>query len=118
MEQDTATLAPRYFESWKARDFGAFRSLLAADVTFDGPMGQARNADECVEGMRGMSRIVNDIVVQKVFVDDADVVTWFDLYTDGTGPVATANWSHVENGKIARIQVTFDPRSIPGDAGA
>lgn len=109
---DTAT---RYFESWRARDFNAFRALLADDVTFDGPLGHARNADECVAGIEGMSKMVTDIVVHKIFAVGSDVVTWFDLHTEDAGPVPTANWTHVENGRITRIQVTFDPRSLLGD---
>jgi hypothetical protein len=112
MAQDPESIATQYFDSWKAKDFATWRSLLADDVTFDGPMGHAANADECVAGIQGMSRMVTDIVVHKIFVNDADVVTWFDLYTTNAGPVPTANWSHIENGKITRIQVTFDPRPL------
>jgi len=117
MAHDTGSIAKRYFESWKSRDFQAFRSLLADDVTFDGPMGHASNADECVQGIQGMSRTVTDVVVHKIFVNGPDVLTWFDLYTADAGPVATANWSHVENDRITRIQVTFDPRPLLQDRG-
>lgn len=39
-------VADTYFEAWQARDFERLRSILADDVTFDGPLGQAmpRNA--------------------------------------------------------------------------
>jgi hypothetical protein len=40
------------------------------------------------------------------------VLTWYDLHTRVASPAPTANWSHVEDGKIARIRVTFDPREI------
>jgi hypothetical protein len=59
-----------------------------------------------------MSRIVTDIVVQKRFADEPDFLTWFDLHTSVAPPCPTANWSHVENGKITRIRVTFDPRPL------
>jgi hypothetical protein len=29
-------------------------------------------------------------------------------------PTPTANWSHIENGKITTIRATFDPRQIVG----
>jgi ketosteroid isomerase-like protein len=109
---DPAQVAERYFETWKARDFSGFRALLRDDVTFRGPLGTADNADECVAGIRGMSEIVTDIVVLKIFTNGPDVVTWFDLYTKNAPPTPTANWSHVEDGRIARIRVTFDPRPI------
>ncbi len=112
MPTDAKTIAAAYFEAWKAKDFDTYRSLLADDVDFDGPMAHVHGADDCVEGIKGMSKIVTDIVVQKVFVDGADVLTWFDLHTSAAKPLPTANWSHVEDGKITRIKVAFDPRPI------
>jgi hypothetical protein len=41
-----------------------------------------------------------------------DVLTWFELRTETAGPLAIANWSHVEAGRITRIRVTFDPRPL------
>ncbi|MBA3276419.1 MAG: nuclear transport factor 2 family protein [Chloroflexia bacterium] len=118
MTQDAKPFAAAWFDSWKARDFETFRTLLNDDVTVDGPMGHAGNADECLEGIQGMSRMVTDIVVHKIFANGSDVVTWFDLYTADAGPPPTTNWSHVENGKITRILVTFDPRPLLQDRGA
>ena len=111
---DPRTVAETYFESWKARDFERFRSVLADDVTFRGPLGTADGADACVQGIAGLSQIVRDIVVQHRWVDGPDVLTWFDLHTVGAAPAATANWSHVDDGKITRIVVTFDPRGLVG----
>jgi hypothetical protein len=44
--------------------------------------------------------------------DGPDVLTWFDLHTTIAPPAPTTNWSRIENGKIVRIRVTFDPREI------
>lgn len=49
--------------------------------------------DACVQGIRGMSKIVTDIVVRHMWVDGADVLTWLDLHTSVAPPAATANWS-------------------------
>jgi ketosteroid isomerase-like protein len=116
-DNDAAALAATYFRAWKARDFGEFRSVLADDVTFTGPLGQAGNADECVQGIRGMSQIMTDVVVRKVFVNGADILTWFDLHTKVTDdPLPVANWTHVKDGKISSIRVTFDPRPLTADS--
>ena len=109
---DTRTVAATYFRAWKERDFATLRSILADDVTFRGPLGTADDAESCVKGLQGMAQILDDIVVQHVFVDGQDVLTWFDLHTTVAPPAPTANWSHVENGKITRIRVTFDPRAL------
>jgi hypothetical protein len=110
---DTAAVAASYFRSWKNHDFAEFRSILADDVTFDGPLGHAGNADECVAGIQGMSQIVTDIVIRKMFVDGDDVTTWFDLHTKvADEPALVANWAHLTNGKISTIKVVFDPRPM------
>ncbi|GAA3042334.1 nuclear transport factor 2 family protein [Actinokineospora globicatena] len=101
-----------YFDSWKAKDFDRLRAILADDVTFTGPLGKANGADECRAGIEGLSAIVTDVVVRHRFVDGDDVLTWFELHTTEAGPVQTANWSHVHNGKVDRIQVTFDLREL------
>jgi hypothetical protein len=108
----TAAAATTYLESWKAHDWDTLRSVLADDVTFDGPLATLTGADACVQGLQGMSHIVTDIVIQKMFVDGADVITWFDLHTSVAAPAPTANWSHVEDGRITAIRVTFDAREL------
>jgi ketosteroid isomerase-like protein len=112
--QDPRTVAETYFRAWKERDFPTLRSIMADDATFRGPLGTADDADACVKGLEGMSKILDDIVVQHVFVDGQDVLTWFDLHTTVAPPAPTANWQHVEDGKITRIRVTFDPRALTG----
>jgi hypothetical protein len=42
------------------------------------------------------------------------VLTWFDLHTVVAPPAPTANWQHVEDGRITRIRVAFDPRALTG----
>lgn len=109
---NAATIAQAYFDAWKAHDFATLRSLLADDVEFVGPLAHLHNADDCLKGMQGMADMITDIVAHKVFVDGPDVLTWFDLHTAETEPLPTANWSHIEDGKITRIRVAFDPRPL------
>ena len=118
MSGDNGEIARTYFRAWKARDFDTLRGLLADDVTFRGPLGTADGADECLRGLRGMAEMITDIVVQHVFVDGADVLTWYDLHTRVAPPAPTANWSHIENGNISRIRAAFDPRAILGGGQA
>jgi hypothetical protein len=112
--QDPRAVAETYFRAWKERDFPTLRSIMADDATFRGPLGTADDADACVKGLEGMSKILDDIVVQHVFVDGRDVLTWFDLHTSVAPPAPTANWQHIEDGKITRIRVTFDSRALTG----
>ncbi|MWV48137.1 nuclear transport factor 2 family protein [Rathayibacter sp. VKM Ac-2803] len=110
--RDAATV---YFDAWRDRDFDRLRTVLAPDVDFVGVLGTASGIDECLAGLRGMAEsIMTDLVLHARVVDGADAMTWFDLHTATTPPVPTVNWSHVEDGLITRIRVTFDPRPLLG----
>jgi hypothetical protein len=89
---DAAAVAATYFDAWKARDLGRLRSVLADDVDFAEPLARLR----------------------RVFHDEPDVLTWFDLSTSVADPVPVANWMHAEDAKITRIRVAFDARGIAG----
>lgn len=111
-ETEARTVAENYFKAWESKDWQALRSLLSADATFRGPLASIDGADGLVEGLKRMAEITTDIVVHKRFVDGPDVLTWFDLHTSVAPPAPTANWSHIENGKITAIRVTFDARDL------
>jgi ketosteroid isomerase-like protein len=112
MSDDPGSVAASYFKAWQAHDFTGLRALLADDVTFDGPLAHLGNADDCVKGLEGMTKIMQKVDVKKTFVDGDDVITWFELHTSVADPVPTANWSHVEGGKITAIKVAFDARDL------
>src|SRR6185437_4068189 len=78
---DAGAIAEAYFSAWLANDWERLRSLLADDVAFRGPLASIDGADECVDGMRGLAKILTDIRVHRRFVDGPDVLTWFDLHT-------------------------------------
>lgn len=118
MNDDARTVATTYFRAWKEKDLATLRSLLADDTTFRGPLGRADDAETCMQGLQGMAQIITDIVIQHRFVDGADVLTWFDLHTTIAPPCPTANWSHIENGKITKIRVTFDARALAAASGS
>ncbi|HEV2253052.1 MAG TPA: nuclear transport factor 2 family protein [Streptosporangiaceae bacterium] len=114
-DDSAAAAAATYFDAWRAGDFARLRTVLADDVTFAGPMGQAKGPDECLRGLQGMARIITGIEVREVFTAGSDdVLTWYDMITSVADPVPVANWMHVENGRITRIRAAFDPRGIAG----
>ena len=111
-ESSTRKAAEIYLESWRDKDFARFRTILADDVDFSGPLARLSGIDDVATGMEGLGQITSDVVVQRMVVDGADVITWFDLHTTVADPMPVANWTHVEDGKITRIRVTFDPRGL------
>jgi hypothetical protein len=109
---DAETTAATYFDAWKARDFTRLRSVLADDVDFDGPLARVQGGDDCLKGLQGMAQIMTGLEVRKVFLDGADVLTWFDLATSVADTIPVANWMHIEHGKVTQIKVAFDARGI------
>ena len=113
-DDGAARAAATYFDAWLAKDFARLRSVLADDVDFAGPLGQVKGADGCLRGLQGLSTIMTDIQIRKVFTAGPDVLTWYDMATTVAEPVPVANWMQVADGKITRIRVAFDPRGIVG----
>src|SRR5690348_14088335 len=109
----TEALARRYFDAWAARDFDALRKVLADDATFAGPLGEADGAEECIRGLRAIAEAIGLPRVSIIATQGDDAITWFELPAKD-GPLAVANWSHVEHGRIARVRATFDPRPLLG----
>jgi len=75
MNDSPQTVAATYFDSWKARDFATFRSVLADDVAFDAPMDHVDNPDGCTRAVEHLAEVVTDIVIQRVFGDGLEVLT-------------------------------------------
>jgi hypothetical protein len=111
-ERRTRQAAETYFAAWRDKDFDRFRSILADEVTFAGPLATLSGIDDVVRGMTGLGQITTEVRVQRMLVDGPDALTWFELHTSVAEPTPVANWSHVEDGRITRIRVTFDPRGL------
>lgn len=107
-------LAETYFRAWRDRDADALRAALSDDVTFAGPMATLTGVDDVVAGLMGLAAATTRLEVRKRLADGDDVITWFELSTADAGPLPTANWSHVEDGRISAIRVAFDPRPLLG----
>ncbi|GAB09598.1 hypothetical protein GOARA_043_00730 [Gordonia araii NBRC 100433] len=105
-------LHERYFACWAAGDPEPLRAYLAPDVTFDGALGSTRGPDEFIDGLAGMFAATTSNDVELRLADDSDVVTWSTLRIADKEPVQVANWTHVVDGRIVAVRVTFDPRPI------
>jgi hypothetical protein len=105
-------VAAAYFGAWKSNDIERVRPLLHEHVGFVGALGSTNGVEETLAGLRRMFAMTEEVEVVHRWVDGPDVLTWFELRTATTGPMAVVNWSHVEPGRITRIRVTFDPRPL------
>ncbi len=105
-------VAAAYFDAWQRKEIERVRPLLHEDVDFAGALGATHGIDLTLAGLGGMFAMTDRVEVVKRWVDGPDVLTWFELRTATAGPLAIVNWSHVEDGRITRIRVTFDPRTL------
>jgi hypothetical protein len=88
------------------------RSLLAEDVTFVGPMGHTKGADDYVSGVARMADLITGIALKKVVADGDDVCIMYELSTPG-GALSTVGWYHfAKNEKIDSVRAYFDPRPL------
>ena len=95
----------------------AIRELLTDDVVIDDPMMAIEGADAFVEALSqtpsggGMTSTVQDVVA------DGSVAAARVLFEAGDLVVQFAQWFWVTDGRIARIQVVYDPRPFLAAAG-
>jgi ketosteroid isomerase-like protein len=112
MSTDPKSIAAAYFAAWEAADVERLRAILAEDVSFRGPLAQVDGADAYADSIRGLFGATEKVVVHKVWAAGDDVLTWFDLHMPGAPPTPVAQWCHVRDGRVERVQVTFDPRGM------
>ncbi|MDH3680166.1 MAG: nuclear transport factor 2 family protein [Acidimicrobiia bacterium] len=100
-------------------DLDAIRSFLADDVQIEDPLMSISGADGFIEALRstgtesggGMRSTVQDVV------GDGDVVAARVLFEMGPMTVQFSQWFWITDGKIARVQVIYDPRAFLERAG-
>jgi ketosteroid isomerase-like protein len=110
---DPLSVASSYFEAWRSKRFDDLRSLLAdGEFSYSGPLADLDNADACRDALAHLGAVMTDLVVERTFVSQDDVVTWFTVHTSVASPNKVANWLHVEDGKITRIRAVYDAREM------
>ncbi len=111
----TATEAANaYFDAWRAKEPERLRPYLADDVHFSGSLAEVDGADAYVSSIKRLFDTTTGLEIVKVFTDEPDVLTWFDLTVDGAPTTPVVNWCHVENDKLTVVRVIFDPRGMLG----
>ncbi|MFE5734323.1 nuclear transport factor 2 family protein [Streptomyces sp. NPDC056528] len=110
---DPQDVAVAYFDAWRSKRFDDVRALLADEgFTYSGPLAELDDADACRDALARLGGVMTDLVVERSFVSDDDVVTFFTVHTSVAPPNKVANWLHVENGKIQRIRAVYDAREM------
>ncbi len=102
-------IVERYIGALYGGDQSTARQCLTDDFSFHGPAAKFSGADAYMKASAHAVRGVKRVETHKVFVDDADVAVFYDVYVDHpVGSIAIADWYHVEGDKIASVRTILD----------
>lgn len=101
----------RYLAAVGGFDYAAARACLADDgFEYVGPINRFRSADALVRYLELATPIVQRIEIRKSFADGSDVAHFLVVNTQLSDKLAVhvAQWAHVRDGRIDRLQLLFD----------
>lgn len=106
-------LVETYGNAFARKDFDTLRKCLHdTHFTFRGPMEAFDSADDLVAAIKQFAPIIKGLERKKMFVDGNDVCVINDFITNAPeiGTSRMAEWFHIEDGRIASLNIYFDPR--------
>jgi ketosteroid isomerase-like protein len=107
-----AQIVQQYFEeffSGPARH-SEVRSWLTDDFIFRDPLMRADSADEYVQQLTAYGDEMDLRVEVRYLIEQGDKVAALVEYQGPAGPMTYAQWFTLRAGKIARLEVVYDPR--------
>lgn len=98
-------------------DFDGARALLADELRYEGPMLEAKDADDFMRQMREIGARFGQMRASiRHIIGEGDLVS--ALYEfDGPKPMLFAEWFTVQAGRITGISIVHDTRPYVGNAG-
>lgn len=105
-------VAVAFTEAWTRHDFDTAARYLADDVTFDGPLGQARGRADYLAGLRGLAESVTGVRIVAAFGDEKQALIMYELLTEPYGPLLCAKQLVVTDRRIDADRLTFDSHLI------
>ncbi len=110
-------IVDRYFAAMAGKDFATIRTLVHDDVTFKGAMGTTNGADEYIGGLQQTLANMREVRRHVISADGESVFQVYDLImSEPDVSLPIAQWLRVRDGRIAALQVFFDPRPLLGPA--
>jgi ketosteroid isomerase-like protein/uncharacterized protein YndB with AHSA1/START domain len=116
LERRPLDVVNRFYEATSNRRTDELAGLVSEDVTFDGPIMQARGAREYLAMNEQLLGFHRQTTMLRQFEDGDGVCSIYEL-TMGT-PVGgeltltIADWMEVTDGRIAAQRIYFDPREF------
>jgi hypothetical protein len=97
------------FFSGKARH-SAVRNLLTDDFTFHDPLMTASSAEDYVQQLVGLGDELEMYAEVRAIVGEGDDVAALVDFSGPFGKITYAQWFQMCAGKIAKLDVIYDPR--------
>jgi ketosteroid isomerase-like protein len=114
-QTDLKKVATKCLKAWTSGDITATRALLDSSVTFTGPLGATVGADEYIEGIKGMVKIVVRVELWHVFGEGEDVCVIYNLLTTQShARIPAVGWYTIRDGKVLAVRAFFDARPLRG----
>ena len=100
----------RYFTALQRKDFATIRTLVHDDVTFKGALGTTNTAEDYINGLRQIT--ANTTLERRaLFAEGENVCQIYEMILP-TATIPIAQWFTLREGRIATLQVFFDPRPM------
>jgi ketosteroid isomerase-like protein len=106
----------RFYTASNTRDASQLADLVSDDVTFVGPLMQARGAAEYLAMNERLLRFHQETTMLRQFEDGDQVCSLYELgMRTPSGSLLTfliADWIEVQQGRVATQRLFFDPRAF------
>lgn len=103
-----------YFEEFFSglADHSAVRRMLADDFIFRDPLMSADSADEYITQLKALGNELEMYAEVRQLIGEKDQVAALVDFQGPAGPITYAQWFTFKEGKIASLEVVYDPRAF------
>jgi ketosteroid isomerase-like protein len=116
LEQRPLDVVNRFYETTSRRETGALAELVSENVTFEGPVMQARGAREYLAMNEQLLGFHRGTTMLRQFENGDAVCSIYELTmatpAGGELTLTLADWIEVADGKIASQRIYYDPREF------
>jgi ketosteroid isomerase-like protein len=88
------------------------RSLLTDDFSFRDPLMSADSAEDYVQQLKALGDELELHAVVRHLIGDGNEVAALVDFQSPSGPTTYAQWFTMREGKIAELEVVYDPRAF------
>ncbi len=106
-----ANIFEKFLEASSSGDFVAAAGYLADNYKFHGPLFQADNKKDYVEGTAQLAAIVRGHKMLRQWTDGDEACSVYDFHIEtpkGKGSITMTDWTTVKNGKMVSSRLIFN----------